>query len=87
MDNKETYTKVGLFLGGMVAGVLGLKALKSKEAKKLVVHTAAVALRAKEEALDKVTALQEGADDIVAEAEEVNRQKNADTAQPEVSQD
>lgn len=81
MEINEKYQKAGLFLGGIVAGIVGLRALKSRDAKKLMVHTTATALRAKDAVLESTTAVQEGADDIIAEAKEVNRLKDeADTA-------
>lgn len=87
MENKEKYEKIGLFLGGVVAGIVGLRALKSREAKQLMVNTTATTLRVKDSVLEATTAVQEGADDIIAEAKEVNRKKEEEDVVSEVSAD
>lgn len=64
--------KVLSFVGGVVFGTAGIKILSSKDARKVYVHTAAAALRAKECVMNTVSNIQEGATDILSEAQEIN---------------
>lgn len=75
MENKNNWRTLGLFLGGVVAGVVGSKLIQSKEAKGLLVKTTAAALRAKDAALESGIEVQAAAEDIIAEAKEVNRKR------------
>ena len=70
-----------VFVGGVVFGSLGFKLLGSKEARKVYVHTAAAAIRAKDSVMSDVTRVREGCGDIVADAKQLNEQKR--TAQAE----
>ena len=51
--------KLGAFAIGTLFGIAGIKALSSKDAKKVYVHTTAVALRAKESVMTTVTTVRE----------------------------
>ncbi|MBR1422658.1 MAG: hypothetical protein IJ571_04350 [Ruminococcus sp.] len=73
---------IALFVGGTAFGSLGFKLLKSREAKKVYVHTTAAALRAKESVMTDVTKARESCGDILAEAKEIN-EKKAKAAQEE----
>lgn len=53
-------------------GTAGIKALSSKDAKKVYVHTTAAALRAKESVMATVTTVRENAEDILAMAKDIN---------------
>ncbi|MCI7814189.1 MAG: DUF6110 family protein [Lachnospiraceae bacterium] len=64
--------KVALFAGGVLFGTAGIKVLGSKDAKKVYVQTTAAALRVKECVMNTATSIQEEAEDILAEAKEVN---------------
>lgn len=64
--------KAALFAGGVLFGTAGIKILSSKDAKKLYVQTTAAALRAKDCVMNTATSIQENAEDILAEAKEVN---------------
>lgn len=66
------YKKYGLIGAGFLLGTVGLKILGSKDAKKAYAHVAAAALRAKDCALTTVAELRENADDILAEARDIN---------------
>lgn len=70
-----------LFVGGVVFGSLGFKFLGSKEARKVYVHTAAAAIRAKDSVMTDVTRVREGCGDIVADAKQLNEQKRAAQAE------
>ena len=64
-----------VFVGGVVFGSLGFKLLGSKEARKVYVHTAAAAIRAKDSVMSDETKVREGCGDIVAEAKQLNEKK------------
>lgn len=64
---------VGIFAGGVLFGTAGMKILGSKDAKKVYVNCLAAGLRAKECVMDTAENLQANADDILAEAKEINK--------------
>ena len=70
--------KLGLFAGGVLFGTAGLKILSSREAKKVYTQATAAALRAKDEVMTKVTTIRENADDILADAKELNDKRAAE---------
>ena len=61
-----------LFLGGVLYGTAGIKVLSSKDAKKAYTHCTAAVLRAKDSVMKTVTTVQENAEDIYAEAKQIN---------------
>ena len=67
--------KLGLFAAGVLFGTAGIKLLGSKDAKKVYAHTTAAALRAKEGVMKTVTAVREGAEDVYADAKEINERR------------
>ena len=69
---KFSFGKLGLFAGGVLFGTAGLKILSSREARKVYTYSTAAALRAKEEIMTKVTAIKENAEDILADAKDIN---------------
>ena len=73
--------KTALFLGGMLAGAVGLKILSSKEARKVYAHVTAATLRCRDEVMKHVELVQEGCSDILADAKQINeeRKKTAET--------
>jgi hypothetical protein len=66
---------VAIFAGGVLFGTAGLKVLSSKDAKNVYVGCVAAGLRAKECVMTTATNIQENADDILAEAKEINRKR------------
>ena len=72
--------KTGFFAAGVLFGTAGIKALSSKDAKKLYTNATAAVLRAKECVMDTVTTVQENAEDIYAEAQQINEERAAKTA-------
>lgn len=66
---------IAYFVGGLIAGSLGLKALSSKSSKKACVEVAALGLRVKDCVLDTVDSLQANVDDVIAEAKVLNEEK------------
>lgn len=75
---------IAIFAGGTCFGSLGFKLLKSREAKKVYVHTTAAALRAKESVMTDVTKARESCGDILAEAKEINEKKKEKAAEKAV---
>jgi exonuclease I len=65
----------GLFAAGVLFGTAGIKLLSSRDAKKLYTHVTAAVLRAKECVLKTVTNIQENAEDIYAEAQQINEER------------
>ena len=78
--------KIGLFAAGVLFGTAGIKLLGSKDAKRAYAHTTAAALRAKEDVLKTVTAEREGAEDVYADAKEIN-ERRAETEAAAVVED
>ena len=71
----------GLFAAGVLFGTAGIKALSSKDAKKLYTNCTAAVLRAKECVMKTATTIQENAEDIYAEAQQINEDRAAKAAQ------
>lgn len=69
------WKKLGMLAGGFLLGSYGVKILGSRDAKKLYTHTAAAALRMKDEVMKDVTTIRENAEDIAADAKEMNEQR------------
>lgn len=67
--------KTGIFATGVLFGTAGIKMLSSKDAKKVYTHCTAAVLRAKECVMKTVTTLQENAEDIYAEAQQINEER------------
>ena len=73
--------KIGMFGAGLLFGTVGLKILGSKDAQKLYAHTTAAVLRAKDSVMKTVTTIREGAEDVYADAQDINEtraQKDAE---------
>ena len=66
---------IGLFAAGVLFGTAGMKVLGSSDAKKCYINCLAACLRAKECVMNTATNIQENAEDILAEAKEINRQR------------
>ena len=67
----------GLFAAGVVFGTAGIKVLSSKDAKKLYTNCTAAVLRAKDCIMNTATTIQEHAEDIYAEAKQINEDRAA----------
>ena len=78
---KINWKKVGLFASGTLFGTAGIKLLSSKDAKKLYTNCTAAVLRAKECVLKTATTIQENAEDIYAEAQQINEERAAKDAE------
>ena len=71
------WNEVGLFGAGVLFGTAGIKALSSKDAKKVYTNCTAAVLRAKESVMKTATNIQENAEDIYAEAQQINEDRAA----------
>lgn len=72
--------KLGLFLGGVLFGTAGVKILTSDDAKKVYTSCTAAVLRAKDCVMNTAAAVQENAEDIYAEAVQINEERYAAAA-------
>lgn len=71
------YKKAGLFATGVLFGTAGIKILSSKDARKVYTNCTAAVLRAKECVMKTSTQIQENAEDILAEAKQINEERAA----------
>ena len=69
--------KMGIFAAGVLFGTAGVKLLSSKDAKKCYTNCTAAVLRAKDCVMKTVTNIQENAEDIYAEAQQINEDRAA----------
>lgn len=69
--------KTGIFAAGVLFGTAGVKVLGSKDAKKVYTNCTAAALRAKDCVMKTATIIQENAEDIYAEAQQINEERAA----------
>ncbi len=69
--------KTGIFAAGVLFGTAGIKLLSSKDAKKVYTNCTAAVLRAKECVMKTATTIQENAEDIYAEAQQINEERAA----------
>ena len=77
------FKKIGIFAGGVLFGTAGIKILASQDAKNFYVNCVAAGLRAKECVMTTAASVQENADDILAEAQEINRQRAEEVVEDE----
>lgn len=80
MISVSTLKKIGLFAGGVLFGTAGVKVLSSKDAKKVYTNCTAAALRAKDCVMKTATTVQENAEDILSEAQQINERRAAEEA-------
>ena len=73
--------KIGLFAGGVLFGSAGIKALSSKDAKKVYTQGTAAVLRVKDCLMKTATTVQENAEDILAEAKQINKDREESEAE------
>ena len=73
--------KIGLFAGVVLFGSAGIKALSSKDAKKVYTQGTAAVLRVKDCLMKTATNVQENAEDILAEAKQINKDREESEAE------
>ena len=69
------WKKTGIFAAGVLFGTAGIKILSSKDAKKVYTNCTAAALRAKSCVMKTAATIQENAEDIYAEAQQINEER------------
>ena len=74
---KVNSKSTGIFAAGVLFGTAGIKVLASKDAKKLYTNCTAAILRAKSCVMKTATTIQENAEDIYAEAQQINEDRAA----------
>ena len=78
---KVNWKKVGIFASGVLFGTAGIKALSSKDAKKVYTQGRAAVLRVKDCLMKTATNVQENAEDILAEAKQINKDREESEAE------
>ena len=73
LDKKHS----GVFAAGVLFGTAGIKLLSSKDARKVYTNCTAAVLRAKDCVMKIVSKVQENAEDIYAEAQQINEDRAA----------
>ena len=71
---------LALFAGGVLFGTTGVKILSSKDVKKVYVEGTAAVLRARDCVMKTAETVQENAEDILAEAKQINERRAAEEA-------
>ena len=71
---------LALFAGGVLFGTAGVKILSSKDVKKVYVEGTAAVLRARDCVMKTAETVQENAEDIYAEAQQINEEREAKKA-------
>ena len=82
-----TWSKLGIFAGGVLFGTAGIKILSGKDAKKVYTHCTAAVLRAKDTVVDQATVLQENCSDIYEEAKKINEERAANEQEAEINEE
>lgn len=72
------FKNVALFAGGVLFGTAGVKLLSSRDAKNVYVKGTAAVLRAKDCLMKTADTVQENAEDILAEAKQINEERAAE---------
>lgn len=70
--------KLAAFCGGVLFGTAGLKILSSRDAKRVYAETTAAAIRAKDCLMETASRIRENADDVLADAKEINARRAAE---------
>ena len=69
---------LGWFLGGALFGSVGIKALGSKEAKKVYSKVISYGLEAKDCVMETADGIKEGWDDVYADAQDMRAERDAE---------
>lgn len=80
---KCNFKCLGTFAAGVLFGTAGIKALSGKDAKKVYTNCTAAVLRAKDCVMKTATTVQENAEDIYAQAQQINEDRAAEEAEKE----
>lgn len=74
------FKNLALFAGGVLFGTAGIKILCSKDVKKVYVEGTAAVLRARDCVMKTAETVQENAEDILAEAKQINERRAVEEA-------
>lgn len=75
------YTNLTCMVGGALISTLGVRILRSREAKKLYTHATAAVLREKDHIMEVVTDVMADCSDILADAKALNEEYAKEQAQ------
>lgn len=87
MFSDSVIKKIGIFAGGVLFGTAGVKILSGRDAKRVYTNCTAAVLRAKDCVMKTATELQENAEDILAEAQQINEKRAEEEALRVVEED
>ena len=79
------WKKGGIFAAGVLFGTAGIKLLASRDARKIYTQGTAAVLRAKECVMNTASVIQENAEDIFAQACQINEERVS--AEQEISEE
>lgn len=74
---KLNWKRTGVFAAGVLFGTAGIKILSGRDAKKVYTNCTAAVLRAKDTVLKTAAVVQENAEDIYAQAKQINEERAA----------
>ena len=80
--SESKYYPLATFVGGVVLGGLGITSCASKKGRRALTKLTACGLRVKDGIMDGVDRVQAEAEDIVAEAKEINQAREVAEAAP-----
>lgn len=83
--NKIDRKHMSIFAAGVLFGTAGIKILSSKDAKKVYMKGTAAVLRAKDYCMKTAAVVQENAEDIYAEAVQINEERARQEAERVIS--
>lgn len=75
------YTNLTCMIGGALLSTVGVRILRSKDAKKLYTHATAAVLREKDHIMEVVTDVKADCNDILADAKALNEEYAKEQAQ------
>lgn len=84
---KSGLKKTGIFTAGVLFGTAGIKLLSGKDAKKVYTNCTAAVLRAKDCVMKTAATIQENAEDIYAEAQQINEDRALEEEEDVVEDD
>ena len=80
-----SFKNVRFLAYGLLLGTAGIKALSSKEAKKVYTHVTAAAMRGVDDVVKTANTIKENCDDIAAEAKQINEKRAEEIKAQEIA--
>ena len=74
------WSHVGIFAGGILFATKGVELLRSRESRDVFVKATALGVRNRDDVMKCVTSIREECEDIYADALELNKKKEEETA-------